>query len=361
MIERHRVFELICRNGWNATAFQTLEAGYSYFFDGDDACVAYVDTGSAWVAAGAPIAAHNRIGPAAVAFRSAARAAGRRCCFFATEDRFRIAGADAWHSVPIGEQPVWDPSEWRDTLARHRSLREQLRRARAKGVVVRRVSADELRGPFSAEVLRIVDHWLQTLRMAPMTFLVRVELLTFLAERGCFAAELDGRLIAVAGVIPVPARGGWFLEDLVRDPDAPNGTAELLVDAVMSWAAADGCTWVTLGLAPLAGELNPVLRFARNGTRFLYDFEGVRAFKAKLRPKAWLPIYLSYPREQSQVASHLDVLRAFAAGNLLAFGMRTALRMLQRRRSRASNHRELKHRVAPALRSDARGDPRTGS
>lgn len=37
---RARVLSLIQRHGWNATAFQTLEAGYAYFFHGDDACVA---------------------------------------------------------------------------------------------------------------------------------------------------------------------------------------------------------------------------------------------------------------------------------------------------------------------------------
>ena len=38
---------LVARHGWNATAFQTLEAGYRYFFHGSDACVAYIDTGAA--------------------------------------------------------------------------------------------------------------------------------------------------------------------------------------------------------------------------------------------------------------------------------------------------------------------------
>jgi len=37
---RERVLELVQRHGWNATAFQTLEQGYSYFFHGPEACVA---------------------------------------------------------------------------------------------------------------------------------------------------------------------------------------------------------------------------------------------------------------------------------------------------------------------------------
>ena len=69
-----------------------------------------------------------------------------------------------------------------------------------------------------------------------MAFLVQLEPFGFAEQRRTFIAEQDGRVIGFAGLIPVPARGGWFLEHLVRDPEAPNGTSELLVHAVMGWA-----------------------------------------------------------------------------------------------------------------------------
>ena len=110
-----------------------LEPGFEYWFDGE-ACVAYVDTGRAWVAAGAPIAAEVDLGRVANAFVAAARAAGRGACFFATERRF--AAAPGFRHLLIGEQPVWEPGRWGETLRATPSLREQLRRARAKGVDV---------------------------------------------------------------------------------------------------------------------------------------------------------------------------------------------------------------------------------
>ncbi len=324
--ERRRVLELIGRYGWNATAFQTLETGYAYFF-ADEACVAYVDTGRAWVAAGAPIASEAALARTAEAVAAAARGAGRRACFFATEERFRRLTDGITSSLLIGEQPIWDPREWARTVARHRSLREQLRRARAKGVRVRRLEPAELGEPaVRAALPRLVDRWLARRGRPPMEFLVRIELFEFLEHRSCFVAELGERIVAFAGVVPVPARKGWFVEDLVRDPEAPNGTSELLVDAVMRWAAERDSGYLTLGLAPLAGNVPAPLRFARRSTRMLYDFGGLARYKAKLRPSSWSPIYLSYARGQNAVVSLVDALAAFAPGGFVRFGWRALVR-----------------------------------
>lgn len=322
---RERVLELIRRHGWNATAFQTLEQGYSYWFADDDACVAYVDTGRAWVAAGAPIAAAARLGTVAAAFFAAARCAGRRACFFAAEAR--LTEVISSRAFRIGEQPVWDPHAWPQVRARHRSIREQLRRARAKGVVVRALRPDELDGgPARTAMMELTERWLATRAMAPMGFLVHVDPFSFPHERRCFIAELEGRLVGFAGIVPVPARAGWFLEDLLRDPMAPNGTGELLIDAVMEWADANGSRWITLGLAPLAGDVPGPLRLARAGGALLYDFDGIRAYKAKLRPNTWDPIYMVYAETQGALISTFDALVAFAHGSFLRFGVRSLLR-----------------------------------
>lgn len=330
--DREQVLRLIHRHGWSATSFQTLEVGFSYFFHGDDACVAYVDTGGAWVAAGAPIAAHDALGEAVAAFVGAAREAGKRCCFFATEERLQAAAAGTLRSLRIGEQPIWDPHGWPATLSRHRSLREQLRRARARGVEIREARPEELEaGPTKEAIAGLVDRWLATRDLAPMGFLVGVEPFAFPSHRRCFLAEVGGRLVGFAGVVPVPAREGWFIEDLLRAPDAPNGTTELLVDAVMRWAVTTGSHWLTLGLAPLAGEVAPPLQVARRSSAFLYDFTGLHSFKAKLRPDSWAPIHLSFPPEQGAVISVIDSLAAFAGGGLLGFGLRSLLHRIRRR------------------------------
>jgi phosphatidylglycerol lysyltransferase len=159
-----------------------------------------------------------------------------------------------------------------------------------------------------------------------MGFLVHLDPFSFPAYRRCFVADLDGAIVAFAGVIPVPAREGWFIEDVVRGARAPNGTAELLTDAVMTWTAEQGSDWLTLGLAPLAGDVTGLLRLARTGTSLLYDFEGLRRYKEKLRPTSWSPIYVLYPPAQSAASTIIDMLTAFSRGGLLRFGLRTLQR-----------------------------------
>src|ERR1041384_6047826 len=91
-------------------------------------------------------------------------------------------------------------------------------------------------------------------------------------------------------------------------------------------APAEGIPYVTLGLVPLSGEVSPWLRAARRWGKSLYDFDGLRAFKAKLKPRAWDPIYLLYPTGRSGFVAMFDTLTAFSRGGLLRFGIETLLR-----------------------------------
>jgi phosphatidylglycerol lysyltransferase len=324
MSDRTGVLALLKRHGWNATSFQVLERGFRYWVIGD-ACVAYVDTGRAWVVAGSPICAADEIGEVAAQFADEARKNGRRVCFFATEARFyRALPMPMMH---IGEQPVWDPSLWSKSLEASRSLREQLRRARAKEVTVRALdAADVVPGaPDRRAIEALVAEWLGARGMAPMRFLVDVQPFEFPGERRWWLAEQGGRVVAFLAAVPVYARGGWLFEDLLRAERAPNGAAELLVDRAMRDVAGEGARFVTLGLAPLAGDVRGWLKAARAWAAALYDFDGVRAFKAKLRPNAWDPIYLAYPPGASGNVALADVLGAFAGGSFARFGMQTLL------------------------------------
>jgi phosphatidylglycerol lysyltransferase len=327
--QRARVLALLRAFGWNATSFQILESGLRYWFE-PAGCVAYVDTGRAWVAAGAPLAPEQTIARVAEGFVRAARAQGKSAVFFATERRF--VEQTEYAALLIGEQPEWDPQHWVQALGNNSSLREQLRRARAKGVRVDAVTARELAAgtPLRQALERLITEWLRAKPMPPMGFLVQVDPFQLMTERRLFVARRqqggEQEVVGFAAVIPVYARQGWFLEDLIRSARAPNGTTELLVDAAVRDAAALGSRYFTLGLSPLAGAVSKPLEWASRYSGGLYDFRGVRAFKSKFRPAEWSPIFLSHPRGESAVVALYHSLSAFAQRGLLSYGFSTLLR-----------------------------------
>lgn len=317
-----RVLALLKRHGREATSFQVLEPGLCYWFDGQDACVAYCELRGAWVTAGEPLCAPARLREVSWRFIEAAQRADRRARFFHVGEAFcRAARLRHTH---IGEVPVWDPQQWRATLGATRSLREQLRRARAKGVRVRCVSGAEI-GAVDSGVRQaceaLIEKWLAARGMHELKFMVLVHPFSFAEERRYVVAERDGQIVGFGAAVPIYQREGWFLEDLIRDPGAPNGTAELLVDALMEQLAGEGCRFATLGLAPLAGDVSPLLALTRRYTRRLYNFPGVRAFKEKLRPQEWTPVYLAFPPGELGLSAMRDVLSAFAATGLIGFAL----------------------------------------
>src|SRR5688500_7132829 len=139
-----------------------------WFSSSPEGCIAYLDTGRAWVTAGAPIGAVEHLGDLGQQFVEAARRAGRRTVFFGVERRF--TGSAPFAAVQIGEQPVWDPSGWPGPSGGSRSMREQLRRARAKGVSVRAAGPEELGpgSPLRQKIESLVQGWLTSRRMPRM-------------------------------------------------------------------------------------------------------------------------------------------------------------------------------------------------
>ena len=325
-LERRALLSLLRERGTDAMSFLALKSGMRYWLDaappeGTGACVAYIDTATAWVAAGGPLLpSHAGFGArarAAVRFMVAAQARGRRACFFATES----PEFDGMSRLLIGEQPVFCPREWLAALPRHRRLREQLRRARAKGVRVRRARADELApgAPLRRAVEQLGDAWLHTRHIEPMGFLVAVEPFHHPEEHRYFVAERTGTLLAFLSAVPVYARGGWLVEDVFRDAGAPNGTTESLLHALMREVA--DSEYVTLGLTPLAGAVSLPLRLARWLSRPLFDFAGLRAFRERMQGQRWEPVWMVFPRSQSALLPLVDSLRAFANGSLARFAL----------------------------------------
>ncbi len=333
-----RARELVVRHGWNATAYQILNPGIGLWFSArGDAVAGFVRREGVRVVAGAPVCAAERLADVATELEADAARVGERVCYFGAGARLEAVFRDApTHSrVLLGAQPVWDPEAWPEIVAGHASLRAQLNRARNKGVGVEEWTAARATG--SPELHRCLEEWLATHGLPPLHFLVEPETLARLWDRRVFVAERAGQPVGFLVASPVPGRRGWLVEQFVRGRGAPNGTTETMVDAAMRALAADGARYVTLGLAPLSrhaprlplGEpawLRLVLGWVRAHGRRFYDFEGLDAFKAKLDPHAWEPVFAIANSPRFPPRALYAIAAAFSAGSPVALIARALAR-----------------------------------
>ena len=302
--EHERARQLVLRYGWNATAYQILNPGIELWFsDPGDGVVGFVRHGRTRVVGGAPVCDLQELSTIAAEFAADARAAGERVCYFGAGERLdtTVGAASDWSRVLLGAQPVWDPKRWPAAVNKRGSLRAQFNRARNKGLVVAEWPSHVAEE--HPALRRCLAEWLETRNLPPLHFMVEPETLSELRDRRVFVAERYGHeVVAFTVLSPVPVRDGWLVEQIVRGRAAPNGTAELLLDSAMRAVAANGSSYVTLGLSPLSQHtsvgairhprwLRFLLRWVRlHGARF-YNFAGLDAFKAKFNPEAWEPIY----------------------------------------------------------------------
>ena len=294
-----RVRELVLAHGWNATAYQIVNPGIAHWFSSaGDAVVGYVEQAGMWIVAGAPVCAESRLLAVVEELGAAAADAHRRVCYFGAGERLerRLIPTGQWSAASLGAQPSWTPHGWPALIQRHKSLRAQLNRARNKSVSVREWTAVTERD--RGRLQECLTDWLERRGLPPLHFLVEPDTLGQLSDRRLFVATRQDRVVGFLVASPVPARRGWLIEQIIRGSDAPNGTAELLVDAAMRALADSGAQYVTLGLSPLSRHsafddarmpawLRVALRWVRAHARRFYDFEGLDRFKSKFDPEAW--------------------------------------------------------------------------
>ncbi len=340
-----RARELVMEFGWNSTAYQILNPGIRLWFSAaGDATVGYVRRNGVRVAVGAPVAPAARLREVVAEFEADAARGAARVCFFAAGERLNaLLGPDTGHSrVLLGAQPAWNPASWPAIIDGHKSLRAQLNRARNKEVEV--AEWNSARAREHPELHRLLREWLATRGLPPLHFMVEPQTLGRLFDRRIFVAEQAGTPVGFLVASPVPQRNGWLVEQFVRGRDAPNGTVELMIDATMRWMAEQEFDYVTLGLAPLSrrGEVSPtanplwlraLLGWLRvHGNRF-YNFSGLDAFKAKLDPEDWEPIYAISNQRRFGPRPLYAIAAAFSGGSplvVVARGLLGAVRQEMR-------------------------------
>ncbi len=297
--------------GYCAHSLVSITAGARLWTsDGIDGAIIYSDFGGrVWLATGDPLAAEDKACELARRFIEAARQHGRVAAFVPVTARFaRDATAHlGLAAVKVGAAPYFELSSWNPRGDRAKKLRAGVNQGRRAGVSVEAVP--RVTNALRQEVAALCRRWLKTRRAATsFGWLFVLDPFQHHARKKFFEArDANGQLVGFLAASPMPARDGWYLEDVLREPDAPAGTVELLVVEALHELRAAGARLATLGTAPLASEgdedvkrgAHPLIErtlpaiAARLGS--FYNVGGLRRFKGKFVPTWWESEYVLVP------------------------------------------------------------------
>lgn len=270
-----------------------------------EGAIAYNEFGKAWLVPGDPLASVENVGKVCACFLQEARANGRVVGFMpATEQFAKQSKALGLRAIKIGSAPYFDLATWAPRGDRAKKARAGVNQARRSGVrVTEIVDVDER---LVRETACLCKSWLTTRRSAlKFEWLFKIDLFQHREMKKYFAArDANGNLVGFLAASPIPARDGWYLEDVLRKKDAPNGTTDLLVVEVLDLLKRGGAKIATLGTAPMAmaGVVDPEVpgspwlskaaSLTANCVSVFYNFEGVRRFKTKFAPSWWESEYV---------------------------------------------------------------------
>jgi lysylphosphatidylglycerol synthetase-like protein (DUF2156 family) len=269
----------------------------------------------------------------ALDFVSASEAQGYRSAFFGLEDdSASMLSKVGFGLLPLGCQPIFElggQTPWTP----HRSLRAQVNRAKNHGVRID--FAERLSDLPLLEMDRCHNEWLSAQSWPTLGFLTRPRLWDRQEGDRFALAWKDHRLVGFAIAVPSPGADAWHLEQVVRSPSAPNGTAETLITSLLKLAG-DQVARATLGLAPLARRVLGIssqplwfrlaVRCAHWQTQ--YSFRGLENFKAKFRPQRWDGQFLATPGSTPSPFDLAGVFRAFSGMSHARFALKVLSRSL---------------------------------
>jgi phosphatidylglycerol lysyltransferase len=285
--------------GYNPHSLVSIAPGAMLWSSPDiDGAIIYGEFGRVWLAAGDPLAPLEDMAQIASQFSAFARKRNRVVAFVPSSAAFaHLVVPNGFTAVKVGASPYFDLQTWNPRGDSAKKMRAGVNQARRAGVEVEIVP--DVDTSLKKETAQLCLHWLGSRRSAT-TFGWLIALDPFLHSeyKKYFAARVNGRLVGFLAASPIPARRGWYLEDVLREPDAPQGTATILVVEALAKLKAEGAALATLGTAPLTTDgpndlpsghrvVSHALKVAARRLGGFYNFEGLRRFKGKFVPSWW--------------------------------------------------------------------------
>ncbi len=340
------LLELVRRYGYETQSFLSLYGGMKVWYAAEpEAAVVYRQVGRVAVVAAAPLAASEHLAETTHRFLKYCDQQGLDCLMLPIGPRFaEVALSCGMALLGVGESGFFKLPGWKPAGDRAKKVRAGVNQARRAGVRIERYDpAQNQDAGARAEIESLCQVWINTREVDALGWLLELDPFSLREHKRYFLARnAEGRLEGMLACSPIYARCGWYLEDLIRRPDAERGVSELLVVEAIKHLSAEGAELATLATSPLAGiepdrlttsfkPLARVLALIYEHLDAFYHFKALHHFKSKFGPSFVEPEYAAIYPPRIRLRTVYAVIGAFDPAGFTGV-MASKLRRLWRRK-----------------------------
>lgn len=302
-----RLVEILRQYGYEHQSFLSLYGGMEVWWSAQpEAAIVYRQIKRVAIVVSAPLAAKKDWPQVTRDFLNYCQQENLDCLMLPFGADFAdVARECGMGLLCIGESGYFKLPEWKPAGDRAKKVRAGINQARKAGITIEAYDPNQQpTAETRAEIETLCQTWLGTREVEALSWLLELNPFKLSEHKRYFLARnAEGRLEGMLACCPIYARTGWYLEDLIRRPDADRGISELLVVEALKQLAAEGAQLATLGTSPLAGveaegEFKNVARLLKLIYKHLdafYHFKALHRFKAKFAPsfveKEFLAVY----------------------------------------------------------------------
>ncbi|MEP7342821.1 MAG: DUF2156 domain-containing protein [Acidobacteriota bacterium] len=319
-----RLAAIVSRHGYEHQSFLSLYGGTKVWYapqnSAVDAAVVYRCVGHVAIVTAAPLAPREHLAEVTRMFLAYCDEQKLDCVMLPVGSEFaKVARQCGLALLRIGESGYFELPAWRPAGDRAKKVRAGVNQARKAGVSIERY--DPLQNQCEQtrrEIEELCQNWVDSREVDALGWLLELDPFALSEHKRYFLArESGGRLVGMLACSPIPARQGWYLEDLIRNPKAERGVSELLVVEALNQLSAEGAKLATLATSPLAGlkpvkdetacdkssennmedqfkQLSRLLNLIYEHLDAFYHFRALHRFKAKFAPSFVDPEYLAF-------------------------------------------------------------------
>ena len=306
-----RLIEIVRRHGYEHQSFLSLYDGMKVWYAAqNESAVVYRQVGRVALVTGAPLAARENLKEVTLEFLDYCRVENLDCLMLPIGEEFaEIAKSCGMALLGVGESGYFKLPEWRPLGDRGKKVRSGVNQATKAGIRIERYEPGAGTDPeIRAAIEKLCQDWIDTREVDALGWLLELDPFYLSNHKRYFLARnLDGEIEGLLACAPIPARNGWYLEDLIKRAGAERGVSELLVVEALRYLSSEGAEIATLATSPLAGIDSSKMRgqfrllarilvlIYRNLDTF-YHFKSLHRFKSKFAPSFVEAEYLAvYP------------------------------------------------------------------